>query len=102
MCCLSEGDEDSTPTVCTKKGVGGSSQLHLRTERGLHPPVQGAESGHVSAQTLAKTHAHTLKHAYLVFMSVQTESAALQHQLNTIQEPAVLPVAAAPSQTGLF
>lgn len=29
----------------------------------------------------------------------QVESAALQHQLNTVQEPAVLPVAAASSQT---
>lgn len=49
--CLSEGDKDTAPTICSEEGVGGSSQLHLRTERGLHSPVQGTEGGHVSAQT---------------------------------------------------
>lgn len=49
ICCLSEGDKNTAATVCTEKGVGGSSQLHLWTERGLHPPVPGTESCHVSA-----------------------------------------------------
>lgn len=47
--CRSAGDKDAAPSDSSKEGVGGSSQLHLWTEGGLHPPVQGSEGGHVSA-----------------------------------------------------
>lgn len=100
MMCFSEGDKDTAPAVCSEKSVGGSSQLHLWTERGLSPPVQGAEGCHVSVHThthILYKHKNTQKCPYPVFVSLQIESATLQHQLNTIQKLAVLPVPAAPS-----
>lgn len=63
---LSEGDKDTTLTVCTEKGVGGSSQLHLWTERGLHPFVQGSEGCHVSTQIHTRACKHE-KNPYLCF-----------------------------------
>lgn len=64
---LSEGDKDTTPTVCTEKGVGGSSQLHLWTERGLHPFVQGSEGCHVCTQIHTHVHVNMRKILTLCF-----------------------------------
>lgn len=46
--CLSEGDKDAAPPDSSEEGLGRSSQLHLWTEGGLHPLVQGSEGRHVS------------------------------------------------------
>lgn len=64
---LSEGDKDATPTVCAEKGVGGSSQLHLWTERGLHPFVQGSKGCHVCTQIHTHVHVNTRKILTLCF-----------------------------------
>ena len=58
MCLLSEGDKDSAPSVCTEEGVGRSSQLHLRAERGLQPPVPGTEGRHVSDTPIHRLNTH--------------------------------------------
>lgn len=49
--CLSEGDKDAAPADGAEEGVGGSGQLRLWTQGGLHPLVQGSAGRHVSAPT---------------------------------------------------
>ena len=61
---FSQRDKDAAATVCTEKGVGGSSQLHLWAQRGLHPPLPGTEGCHVSLRTHTHTHTHTHTYAH--------------------------------------
>lgn len=99
--CFSEGDKDTTPTVCSAKGLGRSCQLYLRTEGRLQSAVPGTEGCDVSSRK--QTHTATWQTPpYLEFVPGQVESAALQHQPNAVQELAVLSVAAATGQSGFF